>query len=102
MNPCRTCAGRFECGGPCDKLLAVLGDGDAHAAVAALAALPEPSPDPTVEVTLVLTWILAALDASRDQGDTGLDPAPLSEEMRRAHRLLEELRAGKIKCRRLP
>lgn len=60
---------------------------------------PEPE-DVTGEIRDTLSWMIEDMNARRDQGPNGLDPDPLSPEMQKAMQLLEELRAGRIECRR--
>lgn len=52
------------------------------------------------EVRDTLSWMIEDMNHRRAQ--TGLNPEPLSPEMQTAMALLEELRAGKIECRRIP
>ncbi len=56
--------------------------------------------DVTQEITTTLTWIVADMNYRREQ--TGLEGAPLSYEMQVAQKLLDDLRAGRIQCRRTP
>ncbi len=55
--------------------------------------------DATSEILKTLTWLVADANYRREQ--TGLEGAPLSCEMQLAQKLLEELRAGRITCRRI-
>lgn len=57
------------------------------------------SHDVTVEIRDTLAWMVADMNHRREQ--TGLDGDVKSPEMRMAEQLLDDLRAGRIECRRL-
>lgn len=56
--------------------------------------------DATDDIAFALAWMIDDINERRGQGEPGLDPAPHSPEILRAMSLLEDLRAGKIECRR--
>lgn len=56
--------------------------------------------DATNEVLASMDWMIDDLNFRRQQ--TGLDSDPLSPEIQKAMAVRDELRAGRIECRRLP
>ncbi len=56
-------------------------------------------PDVIADVRETLEWMVADMNFRRQQ--TGLESDPVSPEMQKAMALLEDLRAGRIECRRM-
>ena len=54
----------------------------------------------TEDIRRTLCWMVEDMKFRREQ--TGLDGDPVSHEMQIALKLLDDLRAGKIECRRIP